>query len=57
MPQKSNNPLDQNQRPGSSIPQDQDDELEMANDDEDFDEDDDFDTEDEADEDEGVEEA
>ena len=56
MPQKSNNPSDPNQRAGSPIPQDQDDELELASDDEDF-EDDDLDTEDEGDEDEGVEEA
>ena len=53
MPQ--NNEWDPNQRSGSPVPQDRDDELEMAEDDEDF-EDEDFD-EDEADEDEGIEEA
>jgi hypothetical protein len=56
MPQKSNNPSDPNQHADSPIPQDQNDELEMADTDEDF-EDDDVDDEDEADEDEGVEEA
>jgi hypothetical protein len=44
MPQKSNNPGNAESRP--SIPQDQDDELEMAEDDEDFEDDDeDFDSE------------
>ncbi len=57
MPQKSNNPSQQDERAGSPVPQDQDDELEMASDDEDFEEDDDFDSDDEGDEDEGVEEA
>ena len=40
MPQKSNAPDTDAQRPGS-IPQDQDDELEMADDEEDFDDEDD----------------
>jgi hypothetical protein len=52
MPQKWN---DESEHGVSPVPQDQDDELEMAEDDEDFDDDDLED--DEADEDEGVEEA
>jgi hypothetical protein len=56
MPQKTNNPSDPDQRAGSPIPQEQDDELEMAGDDEDS-EDEDFDDEDDSDENEGVEEA
>jgi hypothetical protein len=55
MPQKTNNPSDPDQRAGSPIPQEQDEELEMAEDDEDF-EDEDFD-EDDSDENEGVEEG
>jgi hypothetical protein len=49
MPQKSNNPWDPNQTAGSPIPQDKDDELEMAEDDEDMD-DEEFDDEDNAEE-------
>ena len=56
MPQKTNNPSDPDQRAGSPIPQEQDDELEMAEDDEDF-EDEDFDDEDDSGENEGVEEG
>jgi hypothetical protein len=52
MPQRSNNPADA--EPRSSVPQDQDDELEMAEDDEDLDEDDDFE-DDEAEEEDEVE--
>jgi hypothetical protein len=48
MPQKSNNPADD---PRTSIPQDQDDELEMAEDDEDFEDEDDVDEDDELEED------
>jgi hypothetical protein len=47
MPQKSNNPWDPNQSAGSPIPQDKDDELEMAEADEDMD-DDEFDDEDDV---------
>jgi hypothetical protein len=54
MPQKSNNPWDPNQTANSPVPQDKDDELEMADDDEDMD-DEDFDDED-ADDSEDVEE-
>jgi hypothetical protein len=49
MPQKSNNPESD---PRTSVPQDQDDELEMAEDDEDFEDEDDVDDEDELAEDE-----
>jgi hypothetical protein len=56
MPQKTDNPWDPDQRAGSPIPQDRDDELEMAEDDEDV-EDEDFDEKEDTDEDEGVEEA
>jgi hypothetical protein len=51
MPQKSNAPDTGTPRPGS-IPQDQDDELEMADDEEDFDDEDDdeMDDDNEADE-------
>jgi len=49
MPQKSNNPWDPNQTAGSPIPQDMDDELEMAEDDEDMD-DEEFDDEENAEE-------
>ena len=55
MPQKSNDPSDPNHA-GSSIPQDQDDDLEMADTDEDF-EGDDVDDDDEADDDEADEEG
>jgi hypothetical protein len=48
MPQKSNQ-WDPNQQAGSPVPQEPDNELEMAEDDEDF-EDDDLDEDDEADE-------
>ena len=52
MPQKSNE-WDQG---GSPVPQDRDDELEMA-DDEDLEDDEDFEDDDQSDEDEGVEEG
>jgi hypothetical protein len=52
MPQRSSDPAE----PRSSVPQDQDDELEMAEDDEDFDEDDEFEDDEESDEEEDVEE-
>ncbi len=55
MPQKSNNPWDPNQSAGSPVPQDKDDELEMAEDGEDTD-DEDFDDDEDADEADGVEE-
>ena len=54
MPQRSNDPA--NADPRSSVPQDQDDELEMAEDDEDFDEDDDFEEDGETEEEDEVEE-
>jgi hypothetical protein len=54
MPQRSNDST--NAEPLSSVPQEQDDELEMAEDDEDFDEDDDFEDDGESDEEEDVEE-
>ena len=54
MPQKSNT-RDTADQSVPSIPQDQDDELEMADDDEDFDEDDELDDDSEVEE-EGVEE-
>jgi hypothetical protein len=41
MPQKSNDPGNTEPRP--SVPQEQDDELEMAEDDDDFEDDEDFD--------------
>jgi hypothetical protein len=49
MPQKSNDPGNSAQRP--SVPQEQDDELEMAEDNDEFEEDEDFDAESELDED------
>ena len=49
MPQKSNDPG--NAEPRASVPQEQDDELEMAEDDEDFDDDDDLDDDSETEED------
>lgn len=53
MPQKSNEPGEAESR--ASVPQDQDDELEMAEDDEDFEDDEEFDSDSEV-EDEDVEE-
>lgn len=53
MPQKSNDPG--NAEPRTSVPQEQDDELEMAEDDEEFEDDEDFDSDSEL-EDEDVEE-
>jgi hypothetical protein len=53
MPQKSN---DRDQHIASPIPQDQDDELEMADDEEELEDDEEFDDENESDEDEDVEE-
>jgi hypothetical protein len=53
MPQKSNDP--DNAEPSASVPQEQDDELEMAEDDEDFEDEEDFDSDSEL-EDEEVEE-
>jgi hypothetical protein len=50
MPQKSNNPSTDD--PRASIPQEQDDELEMADDEEDFEDDEDFDDESELEDDE-----
>jgi hypothetical protein len=50
MPQKSNDP--DTTEPRASIPQDQDDELEMADDDVDFADDEDFDEESELEDDE-----
>jgi hypothetical protein len=49
MPQRSNNPSDPNERAGSPIPQEQDDELEMAEDDEDFEDDEDLEDDSDAD--------
>jgi hypothetical protein len=48
MPQKSDDP--ENTEPRASVPQEQDDELEMAEDDDDFEDDEDFDAESEVDE-------
>jgi hypothetical protein len=48
MPQKSDNPSSPD--PRASVPQEQDDELEMADDDEDFEDDEDFDDESELEE-------
>ena len=50
MPQKSNNPG--NAEPRASVPQEQDDELEMAEGDEDFEDDEDFDSDSELEDDE-----
>jgi hypothetical protein len=58
MAQKSNNQRDAEQQTASPIPPEKDDELEMAEDDENFDDDDDIEDENESEEeDEGVEEA
>ena len=54
MPQKSDNPRTADPRP--SVPQEQDDELEMADDEEDFEDDEDFDEESELEDDEVEEE-
>lgn len=54
MPQKSDNPGTGD--PRASVPQEHDDELEMADDDEDFEDDDDFDDESELGDEEDVEE-
>jgi hypothetical protein len=52
MPQKSNTPADER----STVPQEPDDELEMADDDEDFEDDEDMDDESEIEEDEAEKE-
>ncbi len=54
MPQKSN--AEGTTEPRSSVPQEQDDELEMAKDDEDFEDDEDFDDDDSEIEEDDVEE-
>ena len=54
MPQRSNDPA--NPEPRTSVPQDQDDELETAEDDEDLEDDEDFEDDEETEEEDDVEE-